>query len=104
MVYSIHQIGIDDHLAHYDGKVSSKNYIRYSFSRRRYLFENVVQYHNVLQEDDYERFFANAGFEIVEVRRDRCDLSGLSIHKDWIGYSREDLETTIFTIVCRKSL
>ena len=102
--YCIHQIGIDDHLAHYDGGMSKKNYLRYSLAKRKYLFENVVQYHNVLQGADYQRFFSNAGFETVEVDRETCDISGLRIHADWSGYPREDLETTIFTIVCRKPL
>jgi len=102
--YCIHQIGIDDHLAHYDSKVSKKNYLRYSLSRRKYLFENVVQYHNVLQGSDYRRFFSNAGFDIVEVDRELCDIAGLRIHADWSDYSREDQETTIFTIGCRKPL
>ena len=102
--YCIHQIGIDDHLAHYDSKVSKKNYLRYSLAKRKYLFENVVQYHNVLQGADYQRFFSNAGFEIVDVDRERCDITGLGIHEDWTGYSREDQETTIFTLVCRKPL
>jgi SAM-dependent methyltransferase len=102
--YCIHQIGIDDHLAHYDSKVSKKNYLRYSLSKRKYLFENVVQYHNVLQGADYQRFFSNAGFDIVEVDRERCDISGLRIHADWADYSRDDQETTIFTIVCRRPL
>ena len=100
--YCIQQIGIDDHLAHYDSKVSKKNYLRYSLSKRKYLFENVVQYHNVLQGADYQRFFRNAGFDIVEIDRECCDIGGLSIHDDWKGYSREDQETTIFTIVCRR--
>lgn len=101
--YCIHQIGIDDHLAHYDNSVSKKNYLRYSLSGRKYLFENVVQYHNVLQCADYQRFFSNAGFDIIEVQRESCDISDLKINSDWLGYSREDQETTILTIVCRKS-
>lgn len=100
--YCIHQVGIDDHLAHYDSKVSKKNYLRYSLARRKYLFENVVQYHNVLQVADYKSLFKEAGFEIVEVERERCDISRLRIHHDWLKYSDEDRETTILTIVCRK--
>ena len=100
--YCIHQIGIDDHLAHYDSKVSKKNYLRYSLSNRKYLFENIVQYHNVLQGEDYQRLFLNNRFEILELDREHCDIAGISIHPDWESYSHEDLETTIFTIVCRK--
>lgn len=100
--FCIHQIGIDDHLAHYDSKVSQKNYLQFSLSKRKYLFENIVQYHNVLQGEDYQRLFRMKGFEIVEINRDRCDISRLTIHHDWNNYSHEDLETTIFTIVCHK--
>ena len=100
--YCIHQIGIDDHLAHYDSKMSKKTYLKYSLRTRKAIFENVVQYHNVLQGADFLRYFTDAGFEIVEFDRERCDISGLNIHSDWVGYSQEDLETTIFTIVCKK--
>lgn len=100
--FCIHQIGIDDHLSHYDSKASQKNYLQFSLSRRKYLFENVVQYHNVLQGEDYQQLFRKNGFEIIEINRERCDISRLNIHDDWSKYSREDLETTIFTIVCHK--
>lgn len=100
--FCIHQIGIDDHLAHYDSKVSQKNYLQFSLSKRKYLFENIVQYHNVLQGEDYQRLFRMNGFETVEINRERCDISRLTIHHDWNNYSHEDLETTIFTIVCHK--
>ena len=97
--YCIHQIGVDDHLVHYDSKVSKKNYMRYSLSERKYLFENIVQYHNVLQGADYLRYFGNAGFDLMEIDREYCDIAGINIHADWAGYSQEDQETTIFTIV-----
>lgn len=100
--FCIHQIGIDDHLAHYDNQASQKNYLEFSLTRRKYLFENIVQYHNVLQGDDYQTLFRKKGFEIIEIDRERCDISKLTIHDDWSNYSREDLETTIFTIVCHK--
>lgn len=100
--FCIHQIGIDDHLAHYDSQASQKNYLEFSLTRRKYLFENIVQYHNVLQGDDYQNLFRKKGFEIIEIDRERCDISRLTIHDDWSNYSREDLETTIFTIVCHK--
>lgn len=100
--YCVHQIGIDDHLAHYDGKISKKNYLRYSLTRRKLIFENVVQYHNALQCSDYLGFFEDAGFEVIETDREHCDISDLDIHADWKGYPQEDLETTIFTIICKK--
>lgn len=100
--FCIHQIGIDDHLAHYDNKVSQKNYLQFSLSNRKYLFENIVQYHNVLQGIDYQNLFLKKGFEIDEINREHCDISELTIHPTWKKYSQEDLETTIFTIICHK--
>jgi predicted SAM-dependent methyltransferase len=100
--FCIHQIGIDDHLAHYDDKVSRKNYLQFSLSNRKYLFENIVQYHNVLQGADYQNLFLEKGFEIDEINREHCDISELTVHSTWKKYSQEDLETTIFTIICHK--
>jgi SAM-dependent methyltransferase len=42
--YMIHQIGIDDHLQHYDAAESPKNYLRFSDRAWKLLFENDVQY------------------------------------------------------------
>lgn len=100
--YAIHQIGIDDHLAHYDSGVSMKNYLRYSRKTWKRFFENSVQYHNTLQPDDYMRMFKSRQFEIIEVAREKCDISGLPVTDDWKKYSQEDLETTILTIIFRK--
>jgi len=100
--YCIHQIGIDDHLAHYDSTQSKKTYLKYSLALRKRIFENVVQYHNVLQGADYQRLFAETGFEIVKTDREKCDIESLSIHPDWSGYSKDDLATTIFTVICKK--
>lgn len=100
--YAIHQIGIDDHLSHYDKAESAKRYISFSMSARKRFFENVVQYHNVLQASDYTELFEQCGFEIVEIDREKTDISDLKVHSDWEKYSREDLETTILTLVCRK--
>lgn len=100
--FCIHQIGIDDHLSHYDNTVSQKNYLQYSLANRKYFFENIVQYHNVLQGEDYQCLFRERGFEIIEINREHCDITELTVHADWKDYSREDLGTTIFTIVCHK--
>ncbi len=44
--YSIHYIATTDHLAHYDSKMSCKNYLRYSDRTWKLFFENEVQYFN----------------------------------------------------------
>ncbi len=99
----IHQIGIDDHLAHYDRSASKKQYLEYSIPLRKHFFENDVQYHNGLQAGDFLYYFRCQKFEIVELHREKIDLSNVSVHDDWKGYSLEDLETVILTVVCRKS-
>ncbi len=100
--YCIHQIGIDDHLSHYDKNESPKNYLKYSIKVRKMIFENIVQYHNVLQGQEYLDMFRKTGFEITEIDREKCNINNLKIHNDWKSFSQEDLETTILTIVCHK--
>jgi len=101
--YSIHQIGIDDHLSHYDKKESAKNYVRYSHRAWKRYFDNAVQYHNRLQVADFLNIFSINGFEGVETNRDICSLGGLRVHPDWQNYSVEDLQTTTLTIVHKKT-
>lgn len=100
--HTIHQIGIDDHLAHYDGKESHKKYV--SFSNRTWtaFFENEVQYQNRLQPSDWMRLFHEAGFELVYKEDEMTTLDGLSISKDFQHYPREDLACTILTAVFRR--
>lgn len=100
--YSVHQVGIDDHLAHYDKGVSEKNYLTYSLSLRKLIFENAVQYHNALQVSDFLKCFERRNFEILEMEREKINIDDLSVHSDWKDYSQEDLETTIWTVVSRK--
>ena len=64
--YSIHLIGLDDHLAYYDRKASPKNYLRYSERVWKAFFENRLQYVNRIQASEWVRYFANSGFACVE--------------------------------------
>lgn len=100
----IHQIGIDDHLSHYDKAESPKNYLRYSSKTWKRWFENDVQYHNRLQGADYDRMFREAGFKVRESFSEKCVLDGLPINSEWERYSATDLETTVLTVVCEKAL
>ena len=98
----INQIGIDDHLRHFDRKESAKKYIEYSNKRWVRGFSNVINYHNRLQPSDYLRLFKKAGFQLIETSRQYCDISNLNIDKDWKNYSKSDLNTTILTLVHTK--
>ncbi len=102
--YSIHQIGIDDHLTHYDSKASPKNYLRYSDKTWKQFFENDLQYVNRLQMSEWLKLFEERGLDSVETTPVYCNIDGLKVHPRFRDYSREDLECTILTLVHRKPL
>jgi predicted SAM-dependent methyltransferase len=100
--YTIHQIGIDDHLAHYDRKASQKQYLRYSDWTWNALFENEVQYFNRLQMSEWLNAFRSAGFILEEKLVESTDIANLKIAARFADYSKEDLSCTILTLVYRK--
>jgi ubiquinone/menaquinone biosynthesis C-methylase UbiE len=100
--YTIHQIGIDDHLAHYDRKASQKQYLQYSDRTWKSLFENEVQYFNRLQTSEWLNAFRNAGFTLEEKLVEATDIANLKIAARFADYSKEDLSCTILTLVFRK--
>lgn len=102
--YTIHQIGIDDHLAHYDRKSSQKQYLQYSDRAWKALFENEVQYFNRLQMSEWLAAFRNAGFLLQEKLVETTDISDLKIAARFADYPKEDLSCTILTLVYRKPI
>jgi hypothetical protein len=55
------QVGIDDHLAMYQGKVGSKRYLRYSHRTWDWLLGNEVQYINRLTATEIVNILTEAG-------------------------------------------
>jgi SAM-dependent methyltransferase len=100
--YSIHQIGIDDHHAHYDRAVSPKQYLSFSDRTWGLFFDNNVQYINRLQRSDWLGLFEQAGLNFVEEVVQTHDIEGLRIHPQYRRYDRADLACTRLTIVHRK--
>jgi SAM-dependent methyltransferase len=100
--YTIHQIGIDDHLAHYDRAASPKQYIEYSDRIWKLLFQNEVQYFNRLQMSEWLGAFERAGFELQEKLVERTGIESLTIDPRFAGYDTADLSCTILTLVYRK--
>lgn len=98
----IHQIGIDDHLAHYDKKASKKQYLKYSDRTWKALFENRVQYFNRVQASEWERMFADAGFTLVERIAETADVRNLQVHPRFQHLPEQDYGCTILTLVHRK--
>jgi SAM-dependent methyltransferase len=96
---SIHQIGIDDHLAHYDTSASAKQYLAYSDATWRRRFENRLQYINRVQLSEWLALFERYGFRFREKIIESTTIDGLEIDPRWAGYSLEDKTCTIATIV-----
>jgi hypothetical protein len=99
---SIHQIGIDDHLTHYDPSCSPKQYLSYSDRKWKLLFENSVQYFNRLQRRDWLHAFAAPGFVLRETLSESADLGSLRIDPLYRDYNKDDLACTILTLVHQK--
>lgn len=98
-----HQIVEADHLRIYDHSVHPKQYLRYSDSKWKLLFENKVQYINRLQHSDYVAAFKAAGFDIAaSAIHTRCDSTRLRIDDRFKGYDRDDLDATVTRLAARK--
>jgi hypothetical protein len=98
-----HSITILDHLAIYDRSASPKQYLTFSEAQWKFWCDNKLQYINRIQRSEWVRMFANAGFSLLEERVARVDVSGLRIHPQYQGLSREDIECTHQVLVVRKS-
>jgi SAM-dependent methyltransferase len=98
----VHQIGIDDHLTHYDVSASPKQYLKYSDATWRLLFENEVQYFNRLQGSEWKAVFERHGFRLIDEIAENADIASLRIHPRFAQYARDDLACTTLTLVYRK--
>jgi hypothetical protein len=98
----IHSINIADHLSIYDRSASPKQYLRYSESQWKLLYQNDVQYFNRIQRSDWLQFFAQAGLSLVEEGGAYVDLTSLRIHPRYQGLSRKDVDCTNLVLVVRK--
>jgi hypothetical protein len=97
-----HSITILDHLAIYDPSASPKQYLKFSEAQWKFWCENRLQYINRIQRSEWLQMFANAGFSLLEERVARVDVSGLRVHPQYQGLSREDIECTHQVLVVRK--
>lgn len=100
--FSIHQIGINDHLSHYDTKESRMNYLRYSDITWKIFFQNKVQYFNRLLMSDWIDIFDHEGFVLMEKITEFTNIDSLQIHPQYHGYTQEDLSCPRLTIVHKK--
>ncbi len=95
------QVGLDDHLAHYDLALSPKTYLRHSNNLWRGLLQNNLQYINRLTMSEILQALRDANFEIEEQNVESCDISALRIHPDYAHQSREDQAAVRLTFRAR---
>lgn len=65
--YSLHQVGLDDHLTHNDKTTSAKEYLRFGELEWSLRFRNRIQYFSRVTHDELRRWFLEAGFEEVSI-------------------------------------
>ena len=92
--YSIHQVGVDDHLSHYAPSASPKRYQAFSDMRWKLFYENQVQYFNRVSYDEFRRLFLDGGFDETETYVDRSPaaFAGLKIASNYRHQTKESLE------------
>lgn len=85
------QVGLDDHLAHYDSSRSKKHYLTHSRSTFDRLLENDVQYINRIPASEMIERLERIGFRTLEAERWTVDNpDSLQVHPDYAGQPRED--------------
>lgn len=85
------QVGLDDHLAHYDSSRSKKHYLTHSRSTFDRLLENDVQYINRIPASEMIERLERIGFRTLEAERWTVDNpDSLQVHPDYADQPRED--------------
>jgi len=100
--WALHSIDIEDHLAHYDRKVSKKMYLAFSERTWTHLFENKVQYINRLQRGEWLALFNAAGFTLVEEDSWTVDIGQLKVAKRYANMNKRDLECAVLRVLFQK--
>jgi hypothetical protein len=97
------QVGIDDHLAFYQGKFGSKRYLRYSHSAWERLLGNEVQYINRLTATEIVNILTDAGLVIDEVKTDASgDTNPDQVHSDYRSQSDDDVRAVRLLVKAHK--
>lgn len=101
---SAHQIGLDDHLQHYAHGMASKQYLKFSDSVWKILFENKIQYFNRIQLPDFQVLFKSNGFHLIEctTEKDSALFDHIKVQPQFQHFDVDTLLTTRAFIVHRK--
>lgn len=101
-----HDIGNGDHSTSTDSSVSCVNFLKYDGPMWRWLGENYIAYHNRLRRSDFDRLFADYGFEqqwcehLIDERSLELLRSGrLKPVRRFAGYDIQDLATRRMRVV-----
>jgi cyclopropane fatty-acyl-phospholipid synthase-like methyltransferase len=101
---SMHYIDLGDHLSYYTSDVCKKNYLRYSDTTWKLLFENNVQYFNRVQSNEWLEYFQKAGFDLVENCSEYESMDSIKIDKQYANLDKQTIDCVALDIVHRKPL
>lgn len=101
--FQVHQLGLDDHLAHYDRAVHNKNYLRYSERTWHLFFRNRVQYFSRIPRSRWLSMFERSGMRLLEDFSVTCDPATVRVHRDFVAMSVVDRACVIPTFVMVKN-
>lgn len=98
--YSLHQVGLDDHLTHYDRGASHKQYLKYPDDVWQRRFANDIQYFNRATHDEFRDWFKDAGFEEVsiETARDIDAVASLGGRKGIAPRFRDQSDESLYAV------
>jgi 2-polyprenyl-3-methyl-5-hydroxy-6-metoxy-1,4-benzoquinol methylase len=96
------QVGLDDHLSHFDRSKHVKHYLQHSRRMGGMLVESALKYINRLPASEILEMFRRAGFVMDFVDREMCDMADVVIHPDYKDQSHDDLAAARLIFVARR--
>ena len=93
---AFHSIGLHDHYANFDHRLSNLNFLKYPEWLWRFFVKNKISYHNRLREKQFLSIFESHGAKIKEVRNktnqsDLAALKTMKIDKRFAGMTDAEL-------------
>lgn len=101
-------IDYQDHYSYRDPSISVYNFLQYSGSQWRW-FNSSLHYQNRLRHSQYQRLFAEAGFEILvedlkrPVDKDLARFRDLRLAPSFLSFTAADLTILGSGMVCRRA-
>jgi SAM-dependent methyltransferase len=102
-----HAVGLGDHYAEFDGRLSRVNFLQYSDRWWNFWVQNHISYHNRLREKEFLAMFREQGAEILDVRSmiEQSDVAviknGQKLAERFRGMTPEELATHYMEVVYR---